>query len=194
MNTSCSRDFCVFFGRIYKNHSAELAAQQGGFDSEGSHFCNLIDLYLFFLGKSGVFQRLDIIQNLRRFGRADQNARHDPVTQDPAERHFGQRLSAVDCKLVEGVDLVQTFFCQILRVQEPSVGFDTAVLWNSMQIPVCQHPLRQRAERDDALLQPGGALLQAVLLNRPVKDGIAVLIDDEWAAQLVQNFAGFLTH
>ena len=123
MNTSCSRDFCVFFGRIYKNHSAELAAQQGGFDSEGSHFCNLIDLYLFFLGKSGVFQRLDMIQNLRRFGRADQNARHDPVTQDPAERHFGERLSAPGGNRMEGFDLLQAFFCQVRRMQEAGVFF-----------------------------------------------------------------------
>ena len=56
-----------------------------------------------------------------------------------------------------------------------------------MQVPIGQHPLRQRAEGDDALLQPGCGFLQAVLLDRPVKDGIAVLIDEERAVKLLQN-------
>lgn len=123
MNTSCSRDFCVFFGRIYKNHSAELAAQQGGFDSEGSHFCNLIDLYLFFFGKSGVFQRLDMIQNLRRFGRTDQNARHDPVTQDPAER-----ISASVCPRLTASSLRARIWCRRFSVRSAACRKRPSVL------------------------------------------------------------------
>ena len=39
--------------------------------SDESHFRNLINLLLFFIGKRDILQRLNIIQNLRRLGGAD---------------------------------------------------------------------------------------------------------------------------
>lgn len=123
MNTSCSRDFCVFFGRIYKNHSAELAAQQGGFDSEGSHFCNLIDLYLFFLGKSGVFQRLDMIQNLRRFGRAIRT-----LVTIPSRRTQLSAISASVCPRLTASSLRAWIWCRRFSVRSSACRNRPSVL------------------------------------------------------------------
>ena len=149
-----------------------------------SGFRDPIDCCLLFVRKRGVLQRLDVIENLRRLGRADQNARYDSVAQDPAERHFGERLSAPGGNLVEGFDLLQALFGQIFRMQEAGVFFDAAVGRDAVQIPVGQHTLRQRAERDDALLQLRGGFLQTVMFDRPVEDGVAVLVEDERAVQV----------
>ena len=85
---------------------------------------------------------------------------------------------------MEGFDLLQAFFCQVRRMQEAAVGFDAAVFRNAVQIPVGQHALRERTERDDALLQLRGGVLQTVMFDRPVEDGVAVLVEDERAVQV----------
>ena len=85
---------------------------------------------------------------------------------------------------MEGFDLLQALFGQIFRMQEAGVFFDAAVGRDAVQIPVGQHTLRQRAERDDALLQLRGGFLQTVMFDRPVEDGVAVLVEDERAVQV----------
>ena len=60
-----------------------------------------------------------------------------------------------------------------------------------MQIPVGEQALCQRAEGNDALAQTVGRLLQAVFLDGAVKDGVAVLVDDEGDVELVEDGAGF---
>ena len=59
-----------------------------------------------------------------------------------------------------------------------------------MQIPVGEQALCQRAEGNDALAQTVGRLLQAVFLDGAVKDGVAVLVDDERHMQLIQDGRG----
>ena len=58
-----------------------------------------------------------------------------------------------------------------------------------MQIAVGEHALCQRAEADDALLQPCRRFLKSVVLDGAVKNGIAILVDNKRAVQLTQNAA-----
>ena len=112
------------------------------------------------------------------------------MAQQPCQRHLGQCLAAGGGHLVQRTDLRQLFRCEVRLLQETPIGVYAAVGRDTVQIPVGQKALCQRAEGDDALVQAGGGILQAVALNRAVKDRVAVLVDDEWHMQLVQNGRG----
>ncbi len=116
-----------------------------------SGFRDPIDCCLLFVRKRGVLQRLDVVQNLRRLGRANQNARYDPVAQNPAERHFGERLSSAGGNLVEGFDLLQALFGQIFRMQEAGVFLMRLSAGMPCRYRSVSMPCASRTERDDAL-------------------------------------------
>ena len=124
-------------------------------------------------------------------GRADEDARDLAVPQYPRQRHLGQRLAAGGGDFVQGAYLCQLFFGDDALLQETAIGADAAVLRDAVEVAVGQQTLRQRAEGDDALVQPDSSLFQAVLLDGAVKDGVAVLVDDEGDVELVEDGAGF---
>ena len=132
-------------------------------------------------------QYLQILQNLLRAAGAHQHAGHRAVPQHPAQRHGGKALAASGGQFVESTNLVKPLRRQLLGVEEPAICADAAVLRDAVQIPIGEQPLRQRAERNNALTQPNRGFFQTVLLDGTVKYRIAVLVDDEGDMQLVQN-------
>ena len=70
-------------------------------------------------------------------------------------------------------------------MEKASVGADTAVCRDTVQIAVCQKALFQRLESNDTLSVFGGGLLQSVFFNGPVQDIVGVLIDDERTVQIL---------
>ena len=102
---------------------------------------------------------LDVVQNLLRFGGADQNRCDLVVVQQPGKGHLGQGLTALPGKVVQGADLRKALRRDVLLLKEPPVGVDAAVGGDAVQIAVRQKPLRQRAEGDDALVQLRGGIL-----------------------------------
>ena len=140
----------------------------------------------------GVLDGLDVVQNLLGAGRANQHGGDFLMAQQPGQRHLGQRLAAGGGKLVQRLNLGNALRRDVLLLQEAAIGVHAAVGGDAVQIPVGQQALRQRAVGDNALVQPRRCILQAVALNRAVKDGVAVLVDDERHLQLVQNRGGLL--
>lgn len=92
---------------------------------------------------------------------------------------------------VQGAYLCKLFLGNDALLQETAIGTDAAVLRDAVEVAVGQQTLRQRAEGDDAPVQPDSSLFQAVLLDGAVKDGVAVLVDDEGNVELVEDGAGF---
>ena len=132
-----------------------------------------------------IFQRLNIIENLLRPGRANQDAGHNAVPEDPGKGHFRQGLATLSRQLIQSPNLFQTFLCQCIFLQKASVCPNPAVLRNAVKITVCQQPLSQGTEGNDTLMELRGCLLQAILFYRPVKDRVTVLIDDKRTMQLL---------
>ena len=93
-----------------------------------------------------IFQCLNIIQNLRRPGRADQHAGHNTVLQNPCQCHFRQGLSPFSRQPIQLPDLSQPLLCQRIFLQEAAIRADSAVLGNSVKISICQHALSQGTE------------------------------------------------
>lgn len=152
---------------------------------------SLIDGFQLVSGEGGVVQGSDVVEDLLGLGRADEDARDLAVPQYPRQRHLGQRLAAGGSDFVQGAYLCQLFLGDDALLQETAIGADAAVLRDAVEVAVGQQTLRQRAEGDDALVQPDGSLFQAVLLDGAVKDGVAVLVDDEGDVELVEDGAGF---
>ena len=152
---------------------------------------NLVDQLELLVAEVGVLQRADVVENLLRLGGSGQHGGHLAVVQQPCQAHLGQRLAAGGSDFVQGAYLCQLFLGNDALLQETAIGTDAAVLRDAVEVAVGQQTLRQRAEGDDALVQPDGSLFQAVLLDGAVKDGVAVLVDDEGDVELVENGAGF---
>ena len=75
-------------------------------------------------------------------------------------------------------------------MEKTSVCVDTAVFWDSIQVSVCEHSLRQRTERNNPLSLLCSSLLQTIFLNRSVKNIIRILINDKRTVQFFQNICG----
>ena len=73
--------------------------------------------------------------------------------------------------------------CKLLFFQETTIGVDTAVCRNAIQITICQHALRQWTECDDSLAFFLRRLFQTILLNGTIKNRITVLIDHKRTMQ-----------
>ena len=81
---------------------------------------------------------------------------------------------------------------KVIFMQKASVCLDAAVLRDTAKVTVGEHTLRKRAEGNNPFSMPFCSIFQAVFFNRPVKDGISVLIDDERAAQAAEDFGSLL--
>ena len=138
------------------------ALQQKRLPPWGSRFlfADPVDLRQFFGCKLHVLHGLDVIQNLLRLGRTDQNGRDLLVAQQPGQRHFGQGLAAGGGDLIQRADLCDFLRRDVLLLQKTPVGVYAAVGRDAVQVAVRQQALRQRAEGDDALVQLRGGLFQ----------------------------------
>ena len=58
------------------------------------------------------------------------------VFHDPFERHLGEFFASLSGHLVEGADLADFFFGELVFFEKSAVGHDAAVGWDAVQITV----------------------------------------------------------
>ena len=97
---------------------------------------------------------------------------------------LGDQLEILGLRAAHRAEMLQLFFGQLRRLKKSSIRSDPAVCRDTVQIPVCQSSLCQRAECDDAFVSLVCCLLQTIFLNGTVKNGISVLVDNIRAMQL----------
>ena len=125
-------------------------------------FCDAVNFLKLLLRQRGTLQSPQVIQDLLLAGSAYQNAGNSFVLHHPFDSHAGQRLAAFFGHIVQLFDSGKFGVCQGIFMEKASVGADTAVCRDTVQIAVCQKPLFQRLESNDTLSVFGGGLLQSV--------------------------------
>lgn len=150
-----------------------------------------IDASAFFIRERRVVERVDVLQDLLWLRCADEDGRQGIVTEIPSERHFCERLPSPLRQIVQRCNGIELVLCDGALREETAVLADSRVFRDAVEVLVAQQPLCERAEGYDALPEAHGRFFEAVLLDRAVEEGIAVLVDDEGAAELVEDCGGF---
>ena len=115
-----------------------------------------IDIVLLVIGlDEGVMpqtvEHFQILKNLLWAGCPDKHTGYDSVAENPFQCHLRQTFTTLFCDFIQRLNLMNLTVRKLLFFQETTIGIDTAVCRNTIQITVCQHALCQRTECNDSL-------------------------------------------
>ena len=115
------------------------------------------------------------------------NRSHTLISQYPCQCHFRQSLPATDSNFIQAGSFPHFISRYLVGFQEAGGTSGTRIFRNTMQIFVCQQPLRQRRESNET-----GSILccqcQRLCLDSPIEHTITILAYQTRSAGSLHHF------